>query len=268
MALMTLLARTLAGLALAATIALVARRARALAPSGAWGALVVGTAATAAGWGWCAVLLTFFVSSTLLSRWRRAAKERSTGGIVDKGGARDAWQVIANGGVFALCAVGAIVFPALPWTFAGFGALAGATADTWATEIGTAMGGVPRSVRGWRPVPPGTSGAVTTAGTLAMGAGALLVGTVAQLGGFGVQVAAATAAGGLGGALADTVLGATLQERRWCAPCREATERRVHDCGRETQRRSGVAGLDNDVVNLTSSLVGSAVAVMVGRAWG
>lgn len=265
---MTLLARTLTGLALAAAIALAARRARALAPTGAWGALVVGTAATAAGWGWCAMLLTFFCSSTLLSRWRRAAKERITGGIVDKGGERDAWQVIANGGVFALCAVGAIIVPASPWTFAGFGALAGATADTWATEIGTAVGGIPRSLRGWRPVPPGTSGAVTSAGTVATGAGALLLGTVAHLAGFDLRVVVATIVGGIGGALADTVLGATLQERRWCAHCREATERRLHDCGRETQRRSGVAGFDNDIVNLTSSLAGSAVALMAGQALG
>ncbi|MCC6928040.1 MAG: DUF92 domain-containing protein [Gemmatimonadaceae bacterium] len=265
---MTLLTRTLAGLALAAAIALAARRARALTPSGAWSALLVGTVATAAGWGWCAVLLTFFVPSTLLSRWRRAAKERVTGGIVDKGGERDAWQVIANGGVFALCAVGAIVSPAPQWTLAGLGALAGATADTWATEIGTAIGGVPRTLRGWRPVPPGTSGAVTTTGTLAMIAGALVLGTVAHLGGFDLQVVVSTTLGGIGGALADTVLGATVQERRWCSHCREATERRVHDCGRETQRRSGVAGVDNDVVNLTSSLAGGVVALLAGGVWG
>lgn len=262
---MTLPLRTLIGLALAVAIALAARRARSLAPSGAWSAIVVGTAATAAGWGWCAVLLTFFTTSSLLSRWRRDRKERATRRIVDKGGERDAWQVMANGGVFTLCAIGAVVAPSPLWAIAGVGALAGATADTWATEIGTALGGAPRSMLGWRQVPTGTSGAVTVAGTLAMCAGALTIGTVARLTGFDQGSVWPVILGGVGGAVADTVLGATIQEQRWCAHCREATERRVHDCGRETERRSGWRGLDNDVVNLTSCVAGAAIALLV--AW-
>ena len=264
---MTVLARTLTGFVLAAALALAARRARSLAPSGAWAALLVGSAATAAGWGWCALLLTFFATSSLLSRWRGAAKERATRAIVDKGGERDAWQVMANGGAFALCAVGTTLAPSPLWALAGIGALAGATADTWATEVGTALGGVPRSIMGWRPVPPGTSGGMTAAGTVAMCAGALCIGTVALLAGFALQVAAPVAVGGVLGAMADTLLGATLQERRWCAHCRESTERRRHDCGRETTRRSGVAWMDNDVVNLTSCLVGGGVALGLGLAW-
>lgn len=259
---MTLPLRTLTGLALAVAIALVARRARSLAPSGAWGAIAVGTAATSAGWGWCGVLLAFFFSSTLLSRWRRDRKERVTRAIVDKGGERDAWQVMANGGVFTLCALGAIVAPSPLWAVAGVGALAAATADTWATEIGTALGGVPRSIVGWRPVPIGTSGAVTVAGTVAMCAGALCIGTVARATGFDQGVMWPAVVGGIVGAMADTWLGATLQERRWCGHCREATERRLHDCGRETARRSGWAGLDNDVVNLTSCVMGGAAALL------
>jgi hypothetical protein len=39
----------------------------------------------------------------------------------------------------------------------------------------------------------------------------------------------------------------------------------VHDCGRETERRGGWRGLDNDVVNLTSCLAGAAVALLI--AW-
>jgi len=262
---MSLLARSLAGFTLAALLALAARHARSLAPTGAWTAVLVGTLATAAGWTWCALLLAFFVSSSWLSRWREREKTSRTSGVVEKGGERDAWQVLANGGVFALCAIGALVAPSPWWLVAGGGALAAAASDTWATEVGTAIGGVPYRVLGWRPVPAGTSGAVTVAGSIAMLAGGAFVGTIGWLGGLAVQEAFAVGTGGVAGALADTLVGATVQARRWCPRCHEATERRRHDCGVATEVRGGWARMDNDAVNLTSTVVGAAVAV--GAAW-
>jgi len=262
---MSLLTRFLLGLGLAAMLALATRRAHVLSTSGAWGAVVVGTLATAAGWRWTAVLLAFFVSSSLLSRWRHERKAKATAAVLAKGGARDAWQVAANGGIFALCALGAVLVPSPWWGLAGLGALAGAAADTWSTEVGTAIGGVPRSVIGRRQVPPGTSGAVTGAGTLAMVAGAIFVGTVAVLSGFGKEVWLPVVLGGVAGGADDSLLGATLQERRWCPQCAEATERVVHDCGAETSRRRGWGGFDNDAVNLTSCMAGAAVALLCGR---
>lgn len=262
---MPILTRFLLALALATALSLSALRARMLSRSGSVGAIAVGTVALLAGWSWTFALLTFFVSSSLLSRWRRAVKERATSSIVEKGGERDAWQVAANGGVFALCALGATLWPSTAWALGGLGALAAATADTWATEVGTAIGGVPRALASWRAVPAGTSGAVTLAGSIAMVAGALFLGTAASLFGFGKEVLVPVAAGGVAGAVFDTILGATVQERRWCAQCRAATERHVHDCGTATTRRRGWEVMDNDVVNLTSTVAGAAVSMLVGR---
>ena len=42
-------------------------------------------------------------------------------------------------------------------------------------------------------------------------------------------------AGGLAGSLADSLVGATLQERRWCDRCAQSTERRVHSFGERTR---------------------------------
>lgn len=262
---MPLFPRVLVGLALASVFAIAARRVGALSPSGMLGAIVVGTIASAAGWSWCAVLVAFFGSSTLLTRWRHAAKERVTRAVVEKGGARDGWQVAANGGIFTLAALGSVVAPSPWWPIAGLGALAGATADTWATEIGTATGGPPRSVFGWRTVPPGTSGAVTVAGSLASVAGAAFLGTVALVAGFPRGMVGPAIAGGVAGALVDTLAGATIQERRWCATCRTFTERAVHDCGSVTTYRAGVRGLGNDAVNLTSCIAAAAVALLFAR---
>jgi uncharacterized protein (TIGR00297 family) len=184
--------------------------------------------------------------------------------VVAKGGARDAVQVLANGGVFGLAALGSLVAPSPAWAAAGAGALAAAASDTWATELGTLVGGAPRSLRGWRPVPVGTSGAVTAAGTLASVAGALCLGAAAGLLGWPRRVAVAAAVGGLAGSAVDSMLGAALQARRRCAVCGEMTERAIHSCGGATVAAGGVAWLDNDRVNLVSTLVGAAVGAALG----
>ncbi|MBC7897085.1 MAG: DUF92 domain-containing protein [Cytophagaceae bacterium] len=259
--------RAAAGVVLATLIAGVALRARLLTRGGALAAIVAGTLATTAGWAWVVALLAFFVSSTGLSRWRRATKAVRTDDVVEKGGPRDAWQVVANGGVFSLCALGWYLAPSLWLAAAGLGALAAATADTWATEVGTAIGGTPRHVLGLAPVAVGTSGAVSAVGTIAMVAGAAFAGTVALLCGFDRGMAVAIGAGGAVGAFVDTVLGATLQARRWCPACQRSTEQPTHRCGTATTQAGGIAAMTNDAVNLTSTLAGALVAAAVHSAW-
>jgi len=253
------------GLVAAAAIALVARRAGSLSTSGAVAATIVGTAAASAGWGWGALLLLYFMASSLLSHAGRARKAGLTGGIVAKGGARDATQVLANGGLFALCAVGAAALDttsARLLAAAAAGALAAATADTWATEIGTLFGGMPRALLTLRPAPPGTSGAISAAGTAAMFVGALVIALMARALALTDALAAVTV-GGAAGAMADSLLGATLQERRWCDACDRGTERGVHDCGMPTRLAGGLAVVDNDAVNLLATLVGAVVAALL-----
>jgi uncharacterized protein (TIGR00297 family) len=258
--------RAIAGLALAAIVALLANRAGSLSPSGAVAAAIIGTASVTAGWGWGALLVTYFVASVALSRVGSATKAARVEAIVEKGGRRDAAQVMANGGVFALLALSSLVAPA-PWwpavaACASLGALAAATADTWATEVGTLAGGVPRSILTMYPVPAGTSGGVSAPGTLASCAGALFVAAIARTLGLSPALLAVTL-GGIAGAMADTVLGATVQERRRCSACGRDTERRIHGCGARTTVSGGIAGIDNDAVNLGATIAGAAVAGVV-----
>jgi uncharacterized protein (TIGR00297 family) len=254
------LVRLLAGLLLAAAIAAAARRARSLSTSGAIAAALLGAACVAAGWRWGALLIAYFVASSLLSRWREEAKARRTAGIVAKGGERDAMQVIANGGVYALFAVLALVRPSPVLEAIALGALAAATADTWGTEIGTLARGTPRLVTTWRAVPAGTSGAVSVMGTLATVAGALFVGGAALALGWRRGPVAAAVLGGIMGATVDSVLGATVQARRWCEACAMPTEREVHSCGATTRHAGGLAWLDNDRVNLAAVVAGALAA--------
>ena len=258
--------RALAGFVLASAIAIGGRLARSLSTGGAIAAVAVGTVGTLAGWNWAAVLILFFVTSSALSRFRRAAREARIGSIVEKGDERDAWQVLANGGVFGLAALGLVGVPAGAWNWGAlaFGALAAATADTWATEIGTLAGRPPRSIVSLKALPPGTSGGITLPGLAASVMGALFIALAAYATGASND-AGAIVAGGVAGSLADSLVGATLQERRWCDGCSQATERRLHSCGYRTRVVGGVSGARNDVVNVVCTIVGGVVAGLFAR---
>ena len=228
---------------LAALIALAAYRARALTISGAASAWAMGTIIFGVGgWAWGAALVTFFITSSGLSRWRRRDKARLG---FEKGGRRDAGQVWANGGAAAACALLALRLPFAQAHLLFLAALAAANADTWATEIGAAWGGTPRDVRTGRRVPAGTSGAVSAAGTAAALAGALLLGLFAAPQGAGA-VGVVTAAG-LAGALGDSLLGATVQAQ-WRDPADPGTLDGAPRRGVPPER--GLAWVGNDLVNL------------------
>jgi uncharacterized protein (TIGR00297 family) len=261
--------RMIVGALTAILVAFLARRARSLSASGALAAVLIGTAAAAAGWSWAVLLILYFASSTALSRLGRAEKERRTATVVEKGGERDAAQVCANGAVFLLAAIGMCFRPDLRWLALGAGALAASAADTWATEIGTLYGGRPHSILTGRRIAPGTSGGVSVAGTVASVAGALFIALLALAGNSSndrrVSLACAVFVAGIAGSLADSLLGATVQLRRWCETCQSETERAVHDCGTSTIRRGGIALLDNDAVNFVSTLVGGLLAALLVR---
>jgi uncharacterized protein (TIGR00297 family) len=262
------LVRATAGLVLAAVVARLARRAHALSMSGALAATVVGAACVAAGWDWAALIMVFFLTSTLLSRLGRAAKERRTDSIVAKGGERDAVQVLANGAVFAVGAAAFAASGSSGWQALAIGALAAATADTWATEVGTLVGRSPRSIVSLRVVPVGTSGGVTLPGTLASIAGAAMLGATARVFGWQPIIAWWAVAGGVAGSIADSVLGALWQARRRCPSCNILTERRVHPCGSVTVLAGGVPWLDNDAVNALSTVLGAVVCWIGVRSMG
>ena len=94
------------GLLLAGAVALGARRASMLTSGGAIAAAIVGTFTFGiGGLAPSMLLLTFFISSSLLSR-QGSERKRSLAERSAKGGKRDEWQVLANGAVPALLAVG------------------------------------------------------------------------------------------------------------------------------------------------------------------
>ena len=172
------------GLGCALVIAALAYRRGALSFSGAMSATIVGTLIFAVGGlAWAMLLVAFFVTSSALSRYQARAKAPLAEKF-QKGHRRDLGQVLANGGWGALLAM-AYAFAPQPMLFVAYvGAMATVNADTWATELGVLSKTAPRLITNWRVVAVGTSGGITSLGTLVAFCGALLIGALAFLAQF------------------------------------------------------------------------------------
>ncbi len=254
-----LLTRLVWGLSLSALIALFALRRKSLSPSGAWGAVCVGTLIyLGGGGGWFGVLVTFFATSTLLGKVGKQQKSAIKRAF-EKDDTRDLSQVFSNGGVAALCALFALLSGGGPtWSGAFVAALATANGDTWATELGVLSRGEPFSLFTLRRVPRGTSGAVSPLGLLATLLGGLVVGLAAALNAPAFSHDAPTliavgALSGLLGSLVDSALGASIQSGFRCDTCGRDAESRTHACGRRTRHVRGFLWFNNDVVNLAAT---------------
>ncbi len=116
-------------------------------------------------------------------------------------------------------------------------ALAEATADTLASELGEVLGGPPLLLTTGRRVAPGSNGAVSLAGTLAGTSGAVVVVLVAVFSlGLSHDGALSAGVGAIGGLFVDSLLGATAERRGW---------------------------LNNDAVNFVSTVAASVLAIVV-----
>jgi len=272
------LARWLLGALAATIIAGAAWRVRALAPSGTVAAIATGTALVGGGGWWSGVLLViFFTASSALSR----AGGRATGSLLQaRGSRRDAVQVLANGGVALVCALVLGSTGEGVWAVALAASIAAANADTWATEIGRLSGQRPRSIVTFRAVPPGTSGGISFAGTIAAFAGATLIAIVAVVG-WSNQWLATPAVDtnlarllmivtgcGFAGSMVDSLLGATIQAQYRCPACDVSTESPVHSCGTPTILVRGIRWVTNDVVNVSAIIIATAAALWLATTLG
>jgi uncharacterized protein (TIGR00297 family) len=251
------------GFLLAIVIASLAYRAHALSKSGAFAAIFFGTIIFGLGGiPWAVLLLTFFFTSSALSR---AFKKRKQGlnEKYSKGDQRDAGQVFGNGGLAAVFVLFHYFYPESSIGWIGFAAsLAAVNADTWATELGVLNPTPPRMITDLRKrVEKGTSGGVSLVGTLASLAGSALIAGLAALFAANWSLFLLITLAGLTGSLFDSFLGATVQAMYFCPKDQKETERHpLHTCGTETIHLRGWKWLTNDWVNFACAAVGAILA--------
>ena len=230
------------GLAINGAFAAFAYKARSIDVAGAVSAIVIGTVITAGlGLAGLAVMVAFFVIGSAVTR--AGYRVKAARGIAqEKGGARGWRNAWANGGVPALLALMAGLTAGETralFAIAYAAAVATAAADTCSSEIGKAYGRRTFLVTTFRPVPPGTEGAVSLEGTLGGLFGGALVAAVGAAGGlYAPAWAIAVAVAGLLGSIAESVIGTVAEKRGW---------------------------LDNDMLNALNTAIGAALVAWFSR---
>jgi len=162
-----------------------------------------------------AVLGIFFISSsllTVLSHYTNPAVAANE----HKPARRSGKQVWSNAFFFASFLLLAFLFSSPAWSIAAVCALATATADTWATEVGM----MPKhhttvSIASFKVVPQGTDGGISVFGTLAALLGSALMAATFMVFSYKDQVPIfiLISVCGFIGSLVDSMLGATVQQK-------------------------------------------------------
>lgn len=216
-------------------------------------------------------LLTFFLTSSLLSRIGKARKAPMEENVA-KGAKRDVWQALANG-----LAATVIVF--IFWLMKDkwaidnlrcllllyLAALATVNSDTWATEIGGIFGGTPRSLRNWQEVPKGESGAISIAGTIASLLGSLAITLAGWLvWRLNVVEFLIVAWAGFLGSFVDSLLGASVQAA-YRHPETYALTEKTSINGVKTEKIRGISWMNNDMVNFLASVCGVLCALLLWK---
>lgn len=172
-------------------------------------------------WTWLLLLLCFLLSSHIATKWR--FEEKTERGLNESSDGHRGWiNVAANGGMPALVALLTFLLEDWEsglWMFAA--AVAVATSDTWASEIGCLDDRV-RMITTLKSCEAGVNGGFSPNGQLAAASGGLLIGVsalAASLVMFSATIndqfmlAAIVAGLGFLGCQIDSVLGAVLENR-------------------------------------------------------
>ena len=185
-----------------------------------------------AGTNWLLLIILFLVMSLVATKYSKKYKMS----LGEFEGRRTSKNVISNGVV--ACFMAAFGGYYLPFVGGFIGAIATATADTLASEIGV-LDAHPRLITTFQKVDPGTNGAVSVLGTATGMAGAAVIGLVAFLLGIisdPLSAISVSIVSGTVGCFMDSILGALFENRDM---------------------------LTNEHVNLIATIVGAIVGILM-----
>jgi len=184
-----------------------------------------------AGVNWLILIVLFLLMSLLATRYSKKYKKS----LGEFEGRRTSKNVISNGVV--ACFMAAFGGYYLPFVGGFIGAVATATADTLASEIGVLH--QPRLITTLQKVDPGTNGAISFLGTFSGIAGAAVIGIASYFLGIltdPVLAILVPVISGTVGCFADSIFGAILENKGY---------------------------MTNEHVNLSATIVGAVVGILL-----
>jgi uncharacterized protein (TIGR00297 family) len=246
--------------------AFVAIAARAIDKAGFLASVAVGYSILfGGGWGWFVIVASFFILGVGFTYYKYEYK-KSIGSAQGKGGTRNWPNILANGAVAAVLGLAQLFSGGTTFVASFLGAMSTAASDTVATEVGLLSKSKPRLITQLgKSVVPGTSGGVSVLGFLGAIMASALIGGLAfvlNLSREGFLIVPISIISGFVGAVADSILGATVQRKGYCAVCGAQTENLLHH-GEPTKVVSGLPFVDNNFVNLLATIVGAIAAFSI-----
>ena len=205
--------------------------------------------------GFAVYAIPFLLNGALGAIGKKKRKEREQK-LHEHSGRRGLKQVLVNGGP-ALIIMCIAFFTRLDALYAAaVAALAEAFADSEAGDFGMAFGGKTVNILTFKSAEKGLSGGVSAEGSVASVIAAAIVAAIpVAFNAYDGAVVGAVAAGAVLGVITDSVLGASVQALYRCPECKTLTEKKF--CCRRTQLIRGSERLNNDAVNIISSLAGA-----------
>lgn len=255
------------GFTFSSIIALLAYKKKSLTVSGAIGAIILGTTIyVTTGFFGASVMILFFISSTILSHFKKNDK-KSVADQFDKTGNRDIFQVFANGGVGLLYSILYFFTKDILFIYMFIVAFAASNADTWSTEIGILDKNKPISLRSFKRVAKGTSGAVSVLGTISGLMGAFLIAIYSYIylniwadTKYNIFILFALTISGFLGTIIDSILGASIQAIYLDENDKETEKKYVDGSLRKLSR--GFKIINNDFVNLISIILATLIILV------
>jgi len=211
-------------------------------------------------WQWTLPIVTFFVLSSLLSKFRKK-RNKEVEVYFEKSEQRDYLQVLANGGAACLLVIFYYFFEYELLYLFYVSIVASACADTWATEAGTLMKTRTIDILTLKKINQGVSGGVSLPGTMASIAGAVVIAAVSSFWFDKTNFLIVTFAG-FAGSIADSFYGSLFQAQYECRVCKKVTEKKNH-CNEDAVLIKGKRWLNNDTVNFGAGVSGGLFSVFL-----